>query len=508
LKWRRPVSLAAQLSILLAVVVAVAEPLFRRPQLVVFVLDNSASMNATDIQPSRLDRAKQWMQKEIERLAYPDEMAVILGGPSPRRVCGVTSRRTQLAAAVAKIRPSRGRTRVREAVDMARRIASGSRDGAILVLSDGCFPEASDLASAPDVRFVQIGAPGDNVAVTALAARRCLAHPRRCQILAEVTSYAAERVQCHLRFELEDRLVRSVPIEMEPAEHWQGVFEIDSPRGGRWVAGLDHPDVFPADNKATAWVRPVRVHRVIVSGQQSAFLEAALQANAMVELTDIETEGSQDALIRVFHREIPNELPKGPLLVIDPTGECDLWGVQGSVHPQTVTQQRKSSLLLQESLIGLGVGQTRSVVPKRAAESWQVLASNAEGQPLLCTIDRPEGRLWVLCCNLEESDLVERTIWPVLLADALDWLDPPQQARPPAESAKARVSRGGVLSEEGFGVDPGAAAESDLRAPAGIDEGMPSQPGRRWPPLWTYFAAFALIGMLAEWCLFQRRWIC
>jgi hypothetical protein len=430
---------------------------------------------------------------------------------------------------------------------MARRISPAGREGAILVLSDGCFPQASALASEPDVRFVQVGTAGDNVAVTNLKARRCLDNPLRCQILAEVTSYVAENVQCNLRFMLEDNLVRTVPIELEPAGHWQRVFEIESPRGGRLVASLDRADTFPVDNKATTWLRSGRVHGVVVSGRENVFLTAALKANPMVELASVGTDGSQYECVRVIHREIPDELPKGPLLIIDPNGPCDLWSIQETLAPRTVTEQRKSSLLSQVSLIGLNVGETRPIIPKKLTDKHRVWASNAGEQPVVCTIDRPDGRVWVFSCNLDESDLVERTTWPVLLANALDWLDPPRQAesavgripqrtpdqgpealpeehersQPPSHpdgaqnpEAATETAAGTALAGSGPPGDGeselrhGVMAESDIRVPDGIEESDLRQPKRPWTPLWTYFAGFALIGVLAEWCLFQRRWIC
>src|SRR5262245_60437571 len=62
-KLRHLLSLLAQLAILLLLVGALAEPFFSgelmRARRVVLVIDNSASMNATDMQPSRLQKAKE-----------------------------------------------------------------------------------------------------------------------------------------------------------------------------------------------------------------------------------------------------------------------------------------------------------------------------------------------------------------------------------------------------------------------------------------------------------------
>src|SRR5581483_7136181 len=60
-RLRHIVSLLVQLAFLILLVLALAEPFFsweaRQARRLVLVVDNSASMNATDLTPSRLERA-------------------------------------------------------------------------------------------------------------------------------------------------------------------------------------------------------------------------------------------------------------------------------------------------------------------------------------------------------------------------------------------------------------------------------------------------------------------
>ena len=69
-RLRHLVSLLVQLALLGLMVAALAEPFFSWEALsarrVVLVLDNSASMNATDVEPTRLARAKEEARQVIE----------------------------------------------------------------------------------------------------------------------------------------------------------------------------------------------------------------------------------------------------------------------------------------------------------------------------------------------------------------------------------------------------------------------------------------------------------
>src|SRR5262249_51492592 len=91
---RHLLSLLVQILLLGLLVTALAEPFLEKEVLdarrMVLVIDNSASMNATDVVPNRLDKAKQLAQRLVDGMHYRDEMAVVLAGGKPRVVCGLT----------------------------------------------------------------------------------------------------------------------------------------------------------------------------------------------------------------------------------------------------------------------------------------------------------------------------------------------------------------------------------------------------------------------------------
>ena len=83
-RLRHWISLLLQLAFLALLVVALADPIFRwqqaRARRLVLVVDNSASMNANDVPPSRLEAAKAEGRRLIDGLRLGDEMAIIAAG--------------------------------------------------------------------------------------------------------------------------------------------------------------------------------------------------------------------------------------------------------------------------------------------------------------------------------------------------------------------------------------------------------------------------------------------
>ena len=73
-----------QLAFLAFLVLALADPIFRWQQAqarrLVLVVDNSASMNASDVAPSRLEAAKDEGRRLIDGMRLGDELAIIAAG--------------------------------------------------------------------------------------------------------------------------------------------------------------------------------------------------------------------------------------------------------------------------------------------------------------------------------------------------------------------------------------------------------------------------------------------
>ncbi len=93
-RLRHWISLLLQLAFLALLVFAVGDPIFRwqqaRARRVVLVVDNSASMEAGDVLPNRLEAAKTQGRRLIDGMRLGDELAIIVAEPSPRVACGLT----------------------------------------------------------------------------------------------------------------------------------------------------------------------------------------------------------------------------------------------------------------------------------------------------------------------------------------------------------------------------------------------------------------------------------
>ncbi len=499
LPHRHAVSLAAQLVILAAAVLALAQPRLSARRTTVLILDNSASMNATDAPPSRFEAARRHALRWIGSLPDGDRAGILAGGAPVGVVCAPTDDRRQLREALERLTAGNGRAQVAEAVGVARRILENRRGGRIVVLTDACFPDAPEVAEAAGVEVYTVGGQAANVAVRRVAARRDPGRPEAAQVLVEVASFPARpAAEIPLELRLDGDIFPDAPAERDTGPHPARVYELLTGEAATLAVVAEYDDALPADNRASASIPPAPVRRVALVGETNPLVEAALATNPAfhTERLDALPNAPGPKTICVLHDEVPPRLPAGPLLVLGPRNACDLWGLGGFVeHAPVAWQCNRSSILAGLDLEGLvfsevGRLELKASEPDRA----HVLAATADGEPLLLALDRPEGRVVVIGGDPGANELLHHVEFPALLAQSLRWLGAGAEdadAEPPVEPAAV--------------FPPG---ESDLRVPP--DVGTPAEqwklPHSR-PAAWPFLGALALAMLILEWCLYQRRWM-
>jgi hypothetical protein len=447
-RLRHWVSLLVQLVLLLLLVAALADPFLaseiRHQRRVVIVLDNSCSMNATDVAPSRLTAAKAEAARIVEGLRFREEVAVITAGGAPQVTCGFSHHRRTLMSAIDGVKPSDNPTRVREAIELARRLLGdfrGEHQRQIIVLTDGHFdsdnadaspstgPDAHPGPSLPVITR-RFGTPAGNVGITRFQPRRSLIDPLSYEILIEVTNASDEPAECRLDIDLNDNVIDVVPLKLAAGEKWSQTIEKTSAEGGRLVAHLDRADVLSADNQAWAILPALDPIPVTLVTDGNLYLQKVLDSHPLVQLSRVEP-ATWSALpnsarrITVLHRHVPGgTFPRGRFLVVDPRGSCDLWQVTEPLQNPIVGEQNKeflTSILSHVRLENVRMPEARRVRFTDDSTA-KVVVRTASGDPLLAVIERPETKVLLLTVNLDEGDLPLRTAFPILMSNALHWL--------------------------------------------------------------------------------------
>jgi len=103
----------------------------------IVLLDVSASMQARDVQPTRLDEAKKEVGAIIDQLGPQDRVTLIAVGPAPRIIASVVGDREALHRAVDGIGSSNGSADLSAALTLAAGLVRPGEDARAYLFSDG-----------------------------------------------------------------------------------------------------------------------------------------------------------------------------------------------------------------------------------------------------------------------------------------------------------------------------------------------------------------------------------
>jgi hypothetical protein len=298
----------------------------------ILMIDNSASMGATDVAPSRLHWAKQEALKEIDASTDKDVGMVIVFNSSAEILQSYTTNRGQLRSAVERIEQTQRPTRIEEALSLANSLANPTRsaDDAsvrpanvepgkervyvaaegintdVHIYSDGRFPDMPDFALGNlNFRLHTAGTLGkenvDNVAIVTFNALRDDEDPSKLQVFVRAMNFRPASVNAKILLEvlvngklqgikdsplfLPARKVESIPesgkeepslrdTPGEAAATFQ-LTDLDDRANLVLHARLqDNKDQFPLDDEAWLALGIVRKARVLIIGPPNDVLSA------------------------------------------------------------------------------------------------------------------------------------------------------------------------------------------------------------------------------------------
>jgi von Willebrand factor type A domain/Aerotolerance regulator N-terminal len=281
-QWlRQNVLLLLQLLCVLSLIYGILAPRFHgatsRGKHYILLIDNSASMSAADVEPNRLEQAKQEALKEIDAAGDEDNGMVIVFNSVAEIRQSYTSNRHLLRQVVRDIQPTQRTTRIEEALSLADSLANPTRSTEneaakpenpepgkervyvpvegiqteLHLFSDGRFPDVPQFALGKlEPKLHTIGKPGpenvDNVGIVNFNAVRDETNASKVQLFARLLNYRprASTVNVEVEVRADGRLEKVLPARTVylPARQ---VVRAEKPAA---APGKDEPPAPPASD--------------------------------------------------------------------------------------------------------------------------------------------------------------------------------------------------------------------------------------------------------------------
>lgn len=445
-RLKRSLLLLLQLLILAALVLALARPALPTPVVaagtVIVLLDASASMNATDVSPTRFEAARRSVSALINSLPGGSPMTLILVGNSPQTLIAAENDKALLRGALASAQPAQSGADWQAAFALAAAAARNASEVTTVIVSDGGLP-AEGLPALPGMaRYVPIGASDDNLAISALALRGG-------QLFAEVTNYSAAPRPVLLSLYRAQELLTARQLEISPGESRSLTLETIPAGKGVYQARIANPqgdsalDAFPLDDIAFAVNQDAATRRVLLVSKGNLYLEQLLASLPGIQpFRSLTGEIPPDPFdLYLFDGAYPSRPLPGSLLLVNPSmnsGQSpppNSLLVIGSPFQPAEMRVREHPLTRYVDWSSVHILQASSV----PLPNWADLLIEADGRPLVFAGETDGRRVAVLTFDLRQSDLPLQVAYPILFSNLINYLVPPaafdaSQALRPGES--------------------------------------------------------------------------
>ena len=426
----------------------------------ILVVDTSASMGATDGDPTRIASARRLARSLVDRLGPEDEALLVVAGPRTEVRVPFTRDHGQVRRALDSLRATEAEGSLREALQLAQSLARSRADVEVVVFSDGGRQDLSTLdATAVPVRFVVTGSSSTNAGILALDIRRSVVSDLERQLYVTVQNFGPRSVNGAVEVTLDGRLlgVRSEPL---PSDVPVGlVFDLPADRSGELEVRLDVPDdLLPADDRALAILDPLGRRDVVVVGGD-ALIAKVLAADPRVDgtlmspgLLDLDRLREADCVL--FTSSVPDGLDGVSYAVLGPWPGGPVRFGDEVTAPSIVSWRRDDALLRFTRWDDVFVTRARRV----AEDSGLVPIVESDAGPLVLAGRHRGGRVVVLAFDPLQTDLPLRVAWPVFLLNTVGWLtDEPGRGTPGAmlQTGRPWVVQTGSDEGDAMVVGPG-----------------------------------------------------
>jgi hypothetical protein len=400
-RFQRHWTTVLQAIVMVLLITALARPtVFTRARDAVFIVDLSMSMSAAADGRTRLDLARDAARARLRELPRLSHVRVIAAGTSASDLGAFGASDPALTAVLRGLRAGAGPDRIGNAIAEARAKAGSNTD--LYVFTDQ--PQRDQAAF-----WTRVGSPADNMAVTALAGRRLPGSAFDAQLLVEIGNFGAARREVPIAIRQDQTLLRRELIALEAHGSTAFVVNLTNP-AGVYSATIESGDAILLDNQRfTTFAAARRDVSLITSGNY--FLERALEANHTVNVRRVSPGDVVDPR-SVVVCDGCREAPAGSSAVLmipppDPTGDAFLLQA-ATEHPL---------------LANVDVSNVTARLSARAAVPSGTVALVKAGEiPAIAAFEGNGRRIVFLQLDLNSSELPLQLAFPLLVANAIEWL--------------------------------------------------------------------------------------
>jgi hypothetical protein len=400
----------------------------------VYVLDQSASMQAREGRSTRFELARDAVRAQLDGLGADDEVMLIGAAHHPLVVAPFTHDRADVARRLAALEPVDTRANLDAALAIATRAAEQpARPAAVELFTDTPLDQLGAQWRGR-IGLVEIGETDDNLAIEGLQVTQGRFQDYRdAHAFVAVRNFAHREAHGVLTLQIDDTVFSRRGFSLGARS--VGGFPLqDLPAPGVLRASLEVDDALAADNRAYATVQAVRPVHVLAVTDSAPFrgeLERIAHATPNLQFTfttptDYSSAAGSDVVL--FHRIAPPFPPDAASLYVAPQGDGSPFAVRGAFSAVPILDWDAHHPVLAgvRPELPFALASAQDLVVPSWADPF--MSSRADGREIALALagERDGQRRAALAFDLATDNLLSADHVNLLLLflNLLDWLAP------------------------------------------------------------------------------------
>jgi Ca-activated chloride channel homolog len=422
-------SLLLQLLAVLLLSLAVAEPFVTLtgqgwPR-TVLIVDNSASLAATDVPGGRFAALRTKAEEFVAQLKSGQEAMILEAGTHPSVRVPFTADKRKLFQALQEIQVVAAAAKVNEAIELAVRLAREGPPADIHLFTDAAYPPPSLPARGPPLVWHTVGGTPNNVGITAFEVRNDPSNGTDYQAFVTLVNFGTAAKRLALSVLIDENVIYQESVDLPPKLRRSYVIPFRHEGRGVVRAQIEPDDDFVLDDVVYSVIPDSRRRKVLLVSQGNFYLESALLANPQLEVELISPDklslSSAKADVIVLDRVSPPAIPPGNYLLIQSLPKNVPLARTATVDfPAVVDWDSEHPVSRYLDFSSVVIKRAMGVRPE--GDCTELV--EAEQTPLVVACTGGGSRIVFVGFDILQSEIPLRATLPILLANAVNWLSP------------------------------------------------------------------------------------
>lgn len=423
-KLRRNILLFIQILALALFTIGLSQPILvgkGHGEDYIIILDSSASMQATDIKPSRFEKAIDDIEKLIDGMLPHQSMTLIEGAGQSKILANQTSDKSTLKARLGQVKATNEVSNINEAFSLVQGIIGEETNAQVYLYTDN--NHIQDDMGDISYNTMIYNNHGQNRAVQSVTYSYDSDNPVVLSTIVNHGNLVTLSVECLV----DDRLVDVKEIDIAE-EEMANIYWDNIPKDGQRVEiNIIDEDDLMVDNRGWVVINPPSTNKILMVTSRNTFLEKAIAIRRDVQLDKTTFEQAQDIEgynLYIYDGYLPSEIPTdGSIILINPKGRGDIINIGETFNPGAVKVSSQSSY---SELINYVQAEDFHIAEANTLEipNWAESVLDDGQHPIMLAGQRESQRIVVLPFDIHNSDLPLKADFPILIQNIMEWMLP------------------------------------------------------------------------------------